>query len=261
MGKKYKQNCSYCKTYYEGEGKMFCSALCRNRGRVTLEFRKKISIAQKKAWTPERRKLKSEFNKSKGIRPPGFSLGHRPWNTGGTSWNKGIPRSVEELKNIKLGIITKGKRSGSSNPNWRGGKKILNCLNCNKIFTRHQSSAKTAKYCSYVCAGIYRASMVNPKSNTLIERLIEEQLVKSGLQFLAQKRIYRIAVADFYLPNNRVAIFCDGDYWHRLPGRQEDDKRKTKEIEALGIKVFRFWEKDIKLSPSKCVKQIINYVS
>lgn len=96
MPRKFKRDCKYCGNYYEGEGRLYCSSICKNRDRVTPEFLEKLSIAQKKSWTPERRKWKSEFNKSRGIRPPGFQ--------------KGVPLGRDI--------------SGDKNPNWRGGRTL-----------------------------------------------------------------------------------------------------------------------------------------
>lgn len=93
MGRVYRKECQYCGSNYKGLGAFFCSQKCSNTARVNDEFRKKLSEAQKKRWTPERRKWRSELNKARGIRPPGFEKGH------------------------KLGFVGKGK----DNPNWKGG--------------------------------------------------------------------------------------------------------------------------------------------
>lgn len=85
-------NCDYCGKDYSGLGLKYCSATCRNRARVTPEFREKLSKAGIKRWTPEQRKWRSDFNKARGIKPPGFKKGH-------------IPRPMP----------------GDKNPNWRGG--------------------------------------------------------------------------------------------------------------------------------------------
>lgn len=94
MGRVYRRNCDYCDNYYKGLGKMFCSSTCKNRYRAEdPSFIERLSEAQKKSWTPERRKWRSEFNKNNNIRPPGFSKGH------------------------KLGYVGYGE----DNANWRGG--------------------------------------------------------------------------------------------------------------------------------------------
>ncbi len=94
MGKVYKNACRYCGNKYEGLGRLYCCSLCKNRDRANdPEFIAKLSKAQVKRWTPEQRKWRSELNKSRGIRPPGFKKGH------------------------KLGFVGRGDK----NPNWKGG--------------------------------------------------------------------------------------------------------------------------------------------
>lgn len=94
MGKVYNNTCKYCKKGYKGLGRLYCSSVCKNRDRANDPvFIEKLSKAQYKRWTPERRKWRSELNKQRGIRPPGFQKGH------------------------KLGFVGKGNK----NPNWKGG--------------------------------------------------------------------------------------------------------------------------------------------
>lgn len=96
MGRVYNRQCNYCNRAYKGLGAYYCSQDCSHKDRVTDEYRAKLSEAQKKRWTPERRKWRSEFNKARGIRPPGFQ--------------KGVPLARDI--------------NGSKNPNWRGGKTL-----------------------------------------------------------------------------------------------------------------------------------------
>ncbi len=84
---------------------------------------------------------------------------------------------------------------------------------------------------------------------------------------------YRIAPAglpgrpDLVFPRERVAVFCDGDFWHgrdlearlaklagghnapywteKIRANVERDARHTEQLEAAGWLVLRFWESDI----------------
>jgi len=175
-------------------------------------------------------------------------------NKGKTPWNKGIPRTLEERK--KMSDWRKGRQKGNENPNWKGGKKIFYCMNCKKKIEDYDSQRKNkTQFCSNKCKGIYYTSYTQ-KSNMKIELLIGEELNKRKINNIPQKGLFDIAVADFFLPESNIAIFCDGDYWHRLPGRQENDKIRTRKLEYKGIKVFRFWEKDIINSPKLCMDEI-----
>jgi hypothetical protein len=92
-----KRDCNYCGNYYEGFGLKYCSRLCQNRDLPNQkDWHEKLSARSKKFWTPEKRKWRSELNKSRGIRPPGFQ--------------KGVPLGRDI--------------SGDRNPNWRGGKTL-----------------------------------------------------------------------------------------------------------------------------------------
>ena len=92
-------------------------------------------------------------------------------------------------------------------------------------------------------------------------------LDKLGVKYIQQYspnstgRIY-----DFFLPEHRVLIECDGDFFHGNPEKygnkltqmQRKNKRvdETKNQWALlnGFIIIRFWEKDIKENTSKIVK-------
>jgi len=81
---------------------------------------------------------------------------------------------------------------------------------------------------------------------------------------------------DFIIEKEKIAIFCDGDFWHgytykngkKLPNKywkekiernMARDKKVTRKLRAGGWKVLRFWEHDINLRPEFCIKKIIKY--
>ena len=86
---------------------------------------------------------------------------------------------------------------------------------------------------------------------------------------------------DFAFPNVKLAVFCDGDFWHgnnwRLRGYDsfEDeldeyseywqkkltrnvirDKEVNQTLEEEGWTVLRFWESDIKENVDECAKEV-----
>jgi len=78
---------------------------------------------------------------------------------------------------------------------------------------------------------------------------------------------------DFVLRRKRIAIFCDGDFWHgynyrhgkRPAGKSWRDKiernmsrdaRVSRNLRRDGWSVLRFWEHDIERDPEKCVRKI-----
>lgn len=99
---------------------------------------------------------------------------------------------------------------------------------------------------------------------------------------------YRVAVKtlpgkpDIVFTRAKIAIFCDGDYWHGhnwalrgIPSLEDElagyseywqkkiknnimrDKENTSKLEDAGWTVLRFWESDIKKNLDKCVDEII----
>ena len=48
--------------------------------------------------------------------------------------------------------------------------------------------------------------------------------------------------ADFYIEDGKIIIETDGKYWHNYPIGTDKDIIRTKEMEAKGYKVIRFWE-------------------
>jgi len=105
-----------------------------------------------------------------------------------------------------------------------------------------------------------------PFSNTKIERIMARALAKRNIPYLTQYEIDNKFVCDFALPKHRIIIECDGDYWHANPlfydinklglrqkRNTQRDRFKNEYLKRKGWKVLRFFESDIKKSPSECV--------
>lgn len=80
---------------------------------------------------------------------------------------------------------------------------------------------------------------------------------------------------DFIIRDKKVAIFCDGDFWHgknykKRKGELPDfwknkietnikrDRKTNRKLRKLGWKVVRLWEKDINNSPTKCINRVVS---
>jgi len=90
-------------------------------------------------------------------------------------------------------------------------------------------------------------------------------LRKIGLEFEEQKLMFNKFVVDVFVRG--VVIQWDGDYWHgnpsiysKLSDIQESKKKHDKACNAYlrkcGVKVLRFWEKDVKKRPEWVEKEI-----
>ena len=117
---------------------------------------------------------------------------------------------------------------------------------------------------------IERSRNPHPKygSSKLESRFAKEFLDKLGVKYERQyyaesiKRYY-----DFYLPESRMLIEVDGDYYHSYGVVEEDmtpmqkRNRRVDEIKDTwaaehGIPLIRIWEHDINENPSKVMKYI-----
>ena len=106
-----------------------------------------------------------------------------------------------------------------------------------------------------------------PFRDTLIERLLQAELHKRGVQFEVNKRVSHYLV-DILIPNEKIVIECDGCYWHCCPecksrkdpvicetNRLYDERKDTRIIQS-GYDIHRFWEHEIVKSPSDCIDRL-----
>jgi DNA mismatch endonuclease Vsr len=81
---------------------------------------------------------------------------------------------------------------------------------------------------------------------------------------------------DFFFPGQRLAIFVDGCFWHSCPRcghiprtnrsywlpklarNKRRDRETSKALKALGYRVTRIWECQLKSTPKRCVARILN---
>lgn len=83
---------------------------------------------------------------------------------------------------------------------------------------------------------------------------------------------------DFYFRKSKVAVFVDGCFWHGCPRcghiprtnrgfwkakierNRSRDRRTVRNLRRSGVQVLRFWEHDLRLGVSRCVKRIIHLI-
>lgn len=93
--------------------------------------------------------------------------------------------------------------------------------------------------------------------DTSIEIIVENILNENKIENIKQYNLFGYSF-DFYLPEYKLIIECDGDYWHGygLEDNELDevqrqsrynDKIKTKKAIGAGYSLIRFWENEIKL--------------
>jgi len=107
--------------------------------------------------------------------------------------------------------------------------------------------------------------------NTNIELLLRKALFKKGLRFRVKNKLF--GKPDIVFPVQKVAIFCDGDFWHgknyknegsryetfwkdKIQVNMKRDKLVNKTLEESGWKVQRFWKTEILKSPDDCAERV-----
>lgn len=115
-----------------------------------------------------------------------------------------------------------------------------------KIFEAWKNPETKKKMLEGCRMGAYAAAKV--KENTSIERAIGKVLDSLGIFYVKQKRIGPFII-DFFVPQKRLAIECNGDYWHNRPERKERDIALHALLSRRGFNVVFIWEKDIKKDP------------
>lgn len=83
---------------------------------------------------------------------------------------------------------------------------------------------------------------------TNIELKVKEQLDYYGIRYIQQKHINdgdRNYYLDFYLPEFKTVLECNGDYWHNKEERKQRDKMLKQYVESTGRKIVFIWEHEI----------------
>ena len=108
--------------------------------------------------------------------------------------------------------------------------------------------------------------------DTKIELRMRKMLADSGYRFEMHPQMY--GNPDFAHKRKRIAIFCDGDFWHgyrynqkkrlakkfwrdKIENNMRRDRRYTRKLRRDGWSVLRLWEHDIEKNPEKCMRKIL----
>lgn len=89
----------------------------------------------------------------------------------------------------------------------------------------------------------YRKDLRNHCTPAEAELWIYLQHTKLGQKFRRQHSVGRY-ILDFYCPQSKLCIELDGDQ-HYTPEGQRYDRRRSKFLASLGIRVIRFENEDV----------------
>jgi DNA mismatch endonuclease (patch repair protein) len=127
-----------------------------------------------------------------------------------------------------------------------------------------------------------RSKRSNRNLNTLHEQQLRHEIWKLGLRY--QKNVKNLpGKPDIVFIRAKVAVFCDGDFWHgrdwprlslklaqgtnssywlaKIMSNMDRDDRNNRVLEEAGWCVIRLWETDIKKAPrisADYVKEIVD---
>lgn len=101
-----------------------------------------------------------------------------------------------------------------------------------------------------------RANLTDAEQR-LWARLRRKQVL--GVQFYRQKPIGNY-IADFYAPAARLVIELDGSQHFETPQR-EHDKRRTADLERLGLRVLRYTDRQVLLELDSVAEEIFQCVT
>lgn len=157
-------------------------------------------------------------------------------------------------------------------------KLTIKCKICDKVFTKQPSLVKLnrGKYCSLSCRDAdpevklrllnQSAQQMLAKPNKLEVKLYTD-LEALQIKYIPQYIVNDKFTVDAYLPDVKIVIQVDGDYWHGnseiykvlnsvQQKRKNYDKSQDAYMDKIGIKVIRFWESDIKLNPNLIIEKL-----
>ncbi|HEY7427023.1 MAG TPA: very short patch repair endonuclease [Gemmataceae bacterium] len=119
-----------------------------------------------------------------------------------------------------------------------------------------------------------RMGAIRGKGNRTTEVRFRAMLVRAGIRGWTMQTKGIKGKPDFYFPDNKVAVFLDGCFWHGCPqcghvprvnrpfwkAKIERNQRRDRETNELllqtGIQAVRFWEHELCNSPKECLQRL-----
>jgi DNA mismatch endonuclease (patch repair protein) len=122
---------------------------------------------------------------------------------------------------------------------------------------------------------------MNRGKDTTQERTLRTLLWRSGLRY--RKNVKALpGKPDIVFTSRKIAVFCDGDFWHgrhwhqlsrklsagtnpsywlqKIEANRRRDRRTDEALRRVGWTVLRFWETDIQRDPNHIAHKIAEIV-
>lgn len=123
-----------------------------------------------------------------------------------------------------------------------------------------------------------RVGAGNRRQDTTPEILLRVALRAVGVRYRSNVRALP-GCPDFVLARDRIAVFCDGDFWHgrcwserkskllagwnaeywvpKIERNRARDRSVTSALRRMGWRVVRVWEGDVRLDPLRVATKIL----
>ncbi|GLO66126.1 PDDEXK family nuclease [Oceanobacillus kimchii] len=164
----------------------------------------------------------------------------------------------------------------------------VNCNMCNITFetTEWYIENKRFLFCSQECYWrhrkefykdyYYKTNINNSRTETDPEKTVRRWLESNDIKYVQEYPFYKKYFIDFFLPEHKVAIEVNGDYWHANPtiygdgdnlkplhknqlGVHEYDEKRNTEIRQH-FPLFVIWESQIKQNVDFFMSKIISNI-
>lgn len=142
---------------------------------------------------------------------------------------------------------------GEHHPLWKP-KTPMACEVCGTVRMVKPSLVSRFRSCSRRCNALL-ALRTFPRISSL-ERIMSEAFTNAQLTPTAQHWVGPYVV-DFAFIDEKLAVACDGSYWHSLPGQPAKDRKKDGYLKKSGWQIVRLAEDAIKASPNDCLNQVM----
>jgi DNA mismatch endonuclease Vsr len=146
------------------------------------------------------------------------------------------------------------------------------------IYARRKCRMINGKSFEIIPPGEKRSAIMSkiPNKKTSIEKLLGQHLRQSKIRYRSGQKLF--GRPDFVICGYKIAVFCDGDFWHgysfkknsikknpsfwnaKIKRNMERDKEVNKELKKRGWVVIRFWEHDIKNTSGKCIERLLQKI-
>lgn len=122
---------------------------------------------------------------------------------------------------------------------------------------------------------VKRTMQGNTKKDTSIEVLFRKTLWRRGVRYRKNCKDV-LGTPDVVIKKYRLAVFCDGDFWHgnsyhgvkshkkfwdeKIKRNRERDLEYTIRLRDAGWTVLRFWGSDIKKDPEAVADRVVDEI-